>query len=157
MKKTEIYYPDGRVLVREWEDGTRPSYDWCRRAVGDGPIEIVSRFMPDGDLEGTEQAYCHEEGRLIGLPLNVPGMKAINWPEPAEGWDSLDPEASAGPPPGPIIMYPGMPAAEEASARARMSMWQPVVGPILVMRGWLEEEYDDDQHLTPESLGEERT
>jgi hypothetical protein len=156
MKTTEIYYPDGRVLVREWRDGTRPSYDWCRRAVGDGPIESVGRFMPDADYDGREQAWCHESGRLIGLPINVPGMKAVNWPEPRGGWDSLDPERPAGPPPGPVFLHAGMSPGEMAAAHVRMSAWQPVVGPVLVMRGWLEEEYDDDEHLTPDSLGEER-
>ena len=89
-KRTELYYPDGRVLVREWEPGTRPAYEWLSKAV-EGYIELVSRFL-DGGPEDRVQAYANEEGRLRNMPGNVPGMKALKWPEPPGGWDAFDPD-----------------------------------------------------------------
>jgi hypothetical protein len=150
MKKTEIYYPDGRVLERVWEDGTRPAYAWMSRAVG-GLIEHVGGF-----LEGErEEAYANEEGRLLGLDVNVPGMKALNWPEPPMGWASVTPRP-AGAAPSMVLVHPGMSGGELESARRELMRWQPVVGPILVMRGWSDDEYDDEEGVDPGSLGAER-
>ena len=102
-KRTEIYYPDGRVLTLEWEEGTRPAYEWLSKVV-EGYIETVDRFLEGGGPEGTIQAYCNEEGLLRGMRGNVPGMKALNWPEPPGGWGSFDPDNVGEPPPPVVIM-----------------------------------------------------
>lgn len=149
-KTTEIYYPDGRVLVQEWEDGTRPAYEWLSKAV-EGYIETVDRFMENGGPNGTVQAYANEEGLLLGLRGNIPGMKAINWPEPPGGWDSFDPD-NVGDPPPPVLIV-GRPTPEQIEM---MNRWSPIVGPVLVMRGWRERDYDNEKGVNPDSLGEPR-
>lgn len=152
LKRTEIYYPDGRVLVLMWKRGTRPAYEWLHKAV-DGPIEGVDRFLPDGGPDGRVQAYANEEGRLTGMRGNVPGMKVLHWPEPPGGWDSFDPE-NIGEPGPPIVVGFGQSPDEMAAALAEIQgRWDPVVGPVLIMRGWTEAEYDDDEGVTPDDLG----
>lgn len=150
MRTTTIYYPDGRTLTRTWEDNTRPSYEWLKKAV-EGCIESVSGYLNEED--GVE-AWANEEGRILNLGLNVPGMKAINWPAPPAGWDSLTSGGSAGAPDEPVVLFAGMSEKEFDEARQKMARWQPVVGPILVMQGFSEETYDEDTHLTPD-LGAE--
>lgn len=151
-KRTEIYYPDGRVLVRTWERGTRPAYKWLSKAV-EGYIEAVDRFLSDGGPNGREQAYANEEGRLQNMPGNVPGMKALRWPEPPGGWDRFDAE-SIGPPGGPIALGFGQSPEEMAEAMAKLQgRWDPVVGPVLIMRGWTESEHEEDEGLNPDDLG----
>ena len=157
-KRTEIYHPDGRVLVRVWAAGTRPAYPWLSKVV-EGMIESVERFLPDSGYEGRTQAYANEEGRLNGLPLNIPGMKALQWPEPPQGWDGLgalvDDEGRYTVELGsPIFMFSGMSEADLAAAqKAAAQRWDPVVGTILIMRGWNEGEYDDDEGEDPADLG----
>lgn len=146
-KRTELYYPDGRVLVREWEPGTRPAYEWLSKAV-EGYIEVVDRFL-DGGPEGRVQAYANEEGRLRDMPGNVPGMKALNWPEPPGGWSAFDPDNLGAIPSPVIITSPNDPQLAELSRR-----WDPVVGPVLILWGWSEAEYDDEKGLNPDELGE---
>lgn len=147
-KRTEIYYPDGRVLVQEWEDGTRPAYEWLSKAV-EGYIEGVDRFLENGGPDGTVQAYCNEEGLLRGMTGNVPGMKALNWPEPPGGWDAYDAEAPFEPPPP--VLITGRPTPEQV---AMLNRWSPIVGPVVIMRGWRERDYDDEKGVNPDSLGE---
>jgi hypothetical protein len=152
LKRTEIYYPDGRVLVRTWERGTRPAYPWLSKAV-EGYIESVDRFLPDGGPEGREQAYANEEGRLNGMEANVPGMKALHWPEPPGGWDAFDP-AKVGPPGPPTVVGFGQSPEEMAAAMAKLGQrWDPVMGPVLIMRGWTEDEHEDDEGENPDDLG----
>jgi hypothetical protein len=150
MKTTEIYYPDGHVLVREWPTGTRPYYKWQQRAVG-GLIQLV---VGHGLTEGVS-VFCNEEGRLRDLTVNIPGMIAIKWPEPPQGWETLNTKAP--PHSGPIVLSSGMSLHELRAALARRPSWSPVVGPILVMRGWSEEELGDDEPLNPDDLGVEET
>lgn len=160
MLRTEIYYPDGRVLVKAWKKGTRPAYEWTRRAV-EGYIEAVDRFLPDGGPDGCVQAYANEEGRLNNLDVNIPGMKALDWPEPTMGWDAYDrhldtTERKAPPPDGPIFMHGGMSAEELADAHQQiLNRWDPVVGPVVILRGWREENYESDKGSNPDDLGEE--
>jgi len=158
-KRTEIYYPVGLVLVRRWEAHTRPAYAWLSKVV-DGYIEGVDRFLPGGgEHESRIQAYANEEGRLENLPLNIHGMKVLHWPEPPQGWDGLlalvDEEGRyTVAPGGPIFMHSGMSEAELAAAHKSASQrWDPVVGPILIMRGFSEEDYDEDEGLDPADLG----
>jgi len=162
-KRTEVYYPDGRVLVRVWAAGTRPAYPWLSKTV-DGYIEGVDRFLPGAGQEGCRvQAYANEEGRLNNLPVNIPGMKALHWPEPPQGWDGLrvlvdDEGRYTVEPGGPIFMHSGMSEAALAAAhKAATQRWDPVVGTILIMRGWSEEEYDDDEGEDPADLGKTHT
>lgn len=147
MKRTEIYYPDGLVLVRMWEHGTRPAYRWLSRVV-DGLIESVDFFM-----EGDVQALANEEGRLRGMEGNVPGMKAINWPEPPGGWASFDANNLPDPEPAILIGFGDSPADIAAALAAAQRRWSPVVGPILVMRGWGEDSYETDEKVNPPDLG----
>ena len=157
-KRTEIYYPDGRVLVRAWAAGTRPAYPWLSKVV-DGMIEGVAHCLPDSGYEGRTQAWANEEGRLNNLPVNIPGMKALHWPEPPHGWNGLrallDDEGVYTVALGePIFMFSGMSQEDLAAAqKAAAQRWDPVVGTILIMRGWNEEEYDDDEGLDPADLG----
>ena len=160
MLQTEVYYPDGRVLVLAWDEGTRPALRWLQRALG-GYIEAVDRFLPDGGPNGRNQAFCHEEGRIIGLEVNVPGMKALHWPEPAQGWDAYQAsleatEGKAGEPDAPILLHGGMSREEFAAAERKiMQRWDPICGPVVITRGWTESEYDDREGVDPQTFGEE--
>lgn len=156
MNTTEIYYPDGSCLTLEWREGTRPAYEWLRRAVGGGPIESVDMYLEGSGPEGDVAAFCNEEGRLRGLKMNAPGMQAVNWPEPPDGWDSIKNAPPPGVPKGPTVFYPGMSSDAFRDAVGRMSRWSPVVGPVIILRGWREEDYDDTDPVNPMSLGEPR-
>jgi hypothetical protein len=46
----------------------QPSLEQLRAGVGDGPIEVIPRF---DKLAGRHcVAFCHEEGKLEGQPIN---------------------------------------------------------------------------------------
>lgn len=102
MRQVVVLYkigPDGHVdvVVKPW-DGTKVpeeerdiydtpaaqadnfgfEYDELRSAVG-GPIEAYYRFS-ETDPQRRLSAYCHEEGKLEGLPLNrVATSLWANW------------------------------------------------------------------------------
>ena len=156
IKRTEIYYPDGRVLVRTWEPGTRPAYPWIKRAV-EGYIEAVDRFLPDGGPQGRVQAFANEEARLRDMPGNVPGMKALHWPEPPGGWEAFDPD-NVPPLDAPTLIGFGQSPEEVATKLAAVQRrWDPVCGPVLIMRGWTEDEYDNERGVEPDDLGQPHT
>jgi hypothetical protein len=154
--QTAIYYPDGRILKMIWKPGTFPAYAWLRRAVG-GLLESVDRFVAEAEKT---QAYADEEGRLKNLPVNVPGMKAVSWPEPPQGWDlyERDLESVGGmapPPSGPVIVHSEMSEEELRRAWRHMQHWSPLCGPVLVLRGWSDDYEDECEQLNPESLGDD--
>lgn len=154
--QTAIYYPDGRILEMTWKPGTFPAYEWLRRAVG-GLLQPVDRFMDEAE-QG--RAYADEEGRLKKLPVNIPGMKAVSWPEPPQGWDLYEHDLElvggvAPPPPGPVVVHGGMTDEELRRARRHLQRWSPLCGPVLVLRGWSDDDETGYEELNPESLGDE--
>ena len=112
--------------------------------------------LEDSGPDGEVAAYGNGEGRLRGLKMNGPGMRAVNWPEPPEGWDSIKNMPSPGVPKGPTLLYPGMSSDAFQDAMKQMSRWSPVVGPVVILRGWREEDYDDEEAVNPPTLGEPR-
>lgn len=153
--RTEIYYPDGRVLVMEWEEGTCPGYEWLVRAVG-GYLESVSRFLIGA--ESPVLAFCDEEGGLKRLDVNVSGMKALNWPEPPQGWEAYEHELEVR---GKKVPLPDAPLlitseTQAAEVMAALQRWSPVSGPVVILWGWSPTDLDEKEALNPESLGEPR-
>jgi len=151
MPHTEIIYPDGSKRVRQWTQGERPTYEWLRRAIAaegqeNAYIESIA-YTVEGDLE----VYANEEGRLMDLSANPAAMKAINWPAPPEGWEKYDGHMGN----QPMVQFFTTPE-EMAAARRKNPQWSPVVGPVLIMRGFggtdEEGEYTDTE-VTHDDLG----
>ena len=58
----------GRIMVEELT--AQPTLEQLRHGVGDGDIEVVPRFSK---LFGRAcVAFCNEDGKLKGLPINHP-------------------------------------------------------------------------------------
>lgn len=159
MPTTEIIHPDGRRLLRRWESNTRPAYEWLSRAVAapgreTGYIEDVGFHHPDAGRGGSVTVYANEEGRLNNLDANVPGMQAIHWRAPKEGWDAYDGNMGN----QPSVMFASTPEEMAALQRELAATWSPVVGPVLIMRGFApdpNEAGDDDpsDRINPDDLG----
>ena len=67
---TQIYRPDGTVDIQDWT--TDPPLKFLQDAVG-GYLEAVPFFNRLAGIHGPQRAvaYCNEEGKLQGLPVNV--------------------------------------------------------------------------------------
>lgn len=151
MKKTKIIYPDGKILELLWKDNVHPAYSWLKKAL-QGSIQSVHQFIPNW-YSRRIQAWCNEEGLLLKMKCNVPGMKAINWPEPSFGWNKVPEYWNYAH--NSIFIYDNMSNDEYEKAVKQMSRWSPIVGPILIMEGWRDDEYDDEEDFDPKILGEE--
>lgn len=157
--RTEIYYPDGRVLVMEWEDGTCPGYEWLTRAVG-GYLQPITQFL--ATQHHRVVAFCDEEGLPKELDVNLPAMKALLWPAPPEGWDlyerRIEREGKKPPKPGPPILITSdmTPGEARGAWEAARWQWSPACGPVVILWGWNLADLDEKENLNPESLGEPR-
>jgi hypothetical protein len=98
-KTTTLYLPDGTVLRREWEEGTRPSLKWLQRAVQGliAPVDAYIAMVPEDETQPYTTAYANDEGLLRGMDLNPKGTRAVKWYEPLvgpvvvlEGWSYED-------------------------------------------------------------------
>ena len=80
MATITIHQPDGTKEVTTRDASDNPSLEELQAAVGGGLIQAVDQFLTDGSV-----AYANEEGLLRGMPINMFGARAVNWPEPLVG------------------------------------------------------------------------
>jgi hypothetical protein len=149
MPVTNIIRPDGSIVRRQWDRGTRPSLDWLRRAVaGPDQHEGWIELLLDDERERVT-AWGNEEGRLLKLPANVLAMKTIGWRPPPEGWDAYDGHMGNQP------MMQVFTSREERDA-AMAEQWSPVVGPVVLCVDFEQPNDEGDYPETscnPDSLG----
>lgn len=152
MPSTEIIHPDGRTVLRHWEPGTRPAYEWLRRAIA-APDQSAGGWIELLVDHGEVLVWINEEGRLLDLPANVPAMRKIGWREPPEGWAQYDGHMGD----QPMMMFASTPEEHRQMRETLARTWSPVVGPVLIMRGFLPATEEGDyveKELNPE-LGQE--
>jgi|KBSMisStandDraft_5_1062788.scaffolds.fasta_scaffold01329_28 hypothetical protein len=77
MKGTILVYRPGTTIPEVREIDGSPTLDVLKAGIGGGHIEIVPYFntIQHGKKQHRCVAFCDENGKLTGLPMNMPATK----------------------------------------------------------------------------------